>query len=204
MHHIPPDRQGRFSTCHCKGSDVVIAYRSTPGSKIPGRGVARQPPGRRPAPHRFPSAQALAYVINELDSTLTTYRQDRDSGRRRPADHSVDAIRVHRLQHRRRDLGRSRGPQRLRLQPRPRQHRRVRHRSCKGNADACANGCRPRRHRASSPSTPDQRFPVRRQPGLAARSSATGSAVTVGLADPVAGQGRQPSLHRLQCVSESP
>ena len=43
-----------------------------------GRGVAR--PSAAPRHIDFHPAKALAYVINELDSTITTYRQDRRSG----------------------------------------------------------------------------------------------------------------------------
>ena len=63
-----------------KGSDAVIAYRLD-AKRGAGRGRARGCPARRrAAPYRLPSRKALAYVINELDSTLTTYRQDRRSG----------------------------------------------------------------------------------------------------------------------------
>ena len=117
-------------------------------------------PGAAPRHIDFHPTKALAYVINELDSTLTTYRQDRKSGQLTPIQRiPVDAVGFHRLQHRRRDLGRSRRPQRLRLQPRPRQHRRVRHRSGQGHARRRASGCRPRAAcRASSAFDPRQRF----------------------------------------------
>ena len=81
VHHIPLDRQGRFFYVPCKGSDVVIAYRLDTRRKIlveAARVTAR--PGAAPRHIDFHPRKALAYVINELDSTLTTYRQDRDSG----------------------------------------------------------------------------------------------------------------------------
>ena len=113
------------------------------------------------------------------NSTITTYRQDRTSGAARAAaGRSLHAVRLHRLQHRRRDRGRSRRPQRLCLQPRPRQHRRVRHRSGQGHARRRGSGCRPRAAcRASSASIPrsvSSMSPTR----AAIRSSATGSGAT--------------------------
>jgi 6-phosphogluconolactonase (cycloisomerase 2 family) len=81
VHHIPLDRQGRFFYVPCKGSDVVIAYRLDPKRKIlveAARVTAR--PGAAPRHIDFHPRKALAYVTNELDSTLTTYRQDRESG----------------------------------------------------------------------------------------------------------------------------
>ena len=46
----------------------------------------RSPPGPAPAPRHidFHPAARVAYVINELDSTVTTYRQDRKSGKLTP------------------------------------------------------------------------------------------------------------------------
>ena len=81
VHHIPLDRQGRFFYVPCKGSDVVIAYRLDPKRRVlveANRVVAR--PGAAPRHIDFHPKKALAYVTNELDSTLTTYRQDRRTG----------------------------------------------------------------------------------------------------------------------------
>ena len=81
VHHIPLDAQGRFFYVPCKGSDAVIAYRLDTRRKIlveAARVTAR--PGAAPRHIDFHPAKALAYVINELDSTITTYRQDRRSG----------------------------------------------------------------------------------------------------------------------------
>lgn len=81
VHHIPLDRQGRFFYVPCKGSDAVIAYRLDARRRIlveAARVAAR--PGAAPRHIDFHPTRALAYVINELDSTLTTYRQDRRSG----------------------------------------------------------------------------------------------------------------------------
>jgi 6-phosphogluconolactonase (cycloisomerase 2 family) len=81
VHHIPLDRQGRFFYVPCKGSDVVIAYRLDTRKKIlveAARVTAR--PGAAPRHIDFHPRKAFAYVINELDSTLTTYRQNRETG----------------------------------------------------------------------------------------------------------------------------
>jgi 6-phosphogluconolactonase (cycloisomerase 2 family) len=81
VHHIPLDRQGRFFYVPCKGSDVVIAYRLDTSRRVlveAARVTAR--PGAAPRHIDFHPRRSLAYVINELDSTLTTYRQDRTSG----------------------------------------------------------------------------------------------------------------------------
>lgn len=84
-HHIPLDRQGRFFYVPCKGSDCVVAYRLDEKRRVlveAARVIAR--PGAAPRHIDFHPRKALAYVINELDSTITTYRQDRRSGRLTP------------------------------------------------------------------------------------------------------------------------
>lgn len=81
VHHIPLDRQGRFFYVPCKGSDAVVAYGLDTKRRIlveAARVAAR--PGAAPRHIDFHPVKPLAYVINELDSTLTTYRQDRRSG----------------------------------------------------------------------------------------------------------------------------
>ncbi|HEX9557452.1 MAG TPA: lactonase family protein [Reyranella sp.] len=81
VHHIPLDRQGRFFYVPCKGSDAVVAYRldARRGVLVEAARVAGRP-GAAPRHIDFHPRKALAYVINELDSTVTTYRQDRASG----------------------------------------------------------------------------------------------------------------------------
>ena len=81
VHHIPLDRTGRFFYVPCKGSDAIVAYRLDARRKIlveAARVDAR--PGAAPRHIDFHPTKALAYVINELDSTITTYRQDRQAG----------------------------------------------------------------------------------------------------------------------------
>ena len=80
-HHNPLDRQGRFFYLPTKGADSVIAYRLDTRRCVAmyvGEVAAR--PGAGPRHIDFHPRRALAYVINELDSTITTYRQNRQSG----------------------------------------------------------------------------------------------------------------------------
>ena len=84
-HHIPLDRQGRFFYVPCKGSDCVVAYRldEKRGVLVEAARVTARP-SAAPRHIDFHPVKALAYVINELDSTITTYRQDRRSGKLTP------------------------------------------------------------------------------------------------------------------------
>jgi 6-phosphogluconolactonase (cycloisomerase 2 family) len=84
-HHNPLDRQGRFFYVPNKGADSVITYRldRRRGIAVAVNQVAARP-GAAPRHIDFHPRKALAYVINELDSTITTYRQDRASGRLTP------------------------------------------------------------------------------------------------------------------------
>jgi 6-phosphogluconolactonase (cycloisomerase 2 family) len=84
-HDIPLDRQGRFFYVPCKGSDAVVAYRLDTKRRVlveASRVAAR--PSAGPRHIDFHPRRALAYVINELNSTITTYRQDRATGRLTP------------------------------------------------------------------------------------------------------------------------
>jgi 6-phosphogluconolactonase len=84
-HDIPLDGQGRFFYVPCKGGDCVISYRldSRRGALVETSRVAARP-GAGPRHIAFHPRRALAYVLNELDSTITSYRQDRRSGRLSP------------------------------------------------------------------------------------------------------------------------
>ena len=84
-HHIPLDRQGRFFYVPCKGSDCVVTYRLDEKRRVlveVARVTAR--PSAAPRHIDFHPRKALAYVLNELDSTITTYRQDRRYGKLTP------------------------------------------------------------------------------------------------------------------------
>jgi 6-phosphogluconolactonase (cycloisomerase 2 family) len=73
-HHNPLDREGKHFFLPCKGGDVVIAYRLDRrlGVLVEASRVASRP-GAGPRHIDFHPRKPLAYVINELDSTITTY-----------------------------------------------------------------------------------------------------------------------------------
>jgi len=75
-HHNPLDREGEHFFLPCKGGDVVIAYRldRKRGVLVEAARVACRP-GAGPRHIDFHPKKPLAYVINELDSTITTYRK---------------------------------------------------------------------------------------------------------------------------------
>ncbi len=76
-HHNPLDREGKHFFLPCKGGDVVVSYRLDRKKGVAveaGRVVSR--PGAGPRHIDFHPTRALAYVINELNSTITTYRKD--------------------------------------------------------------------------------------------------------------------------------
>ncbi|UYN97581.1 MAG: lactonase family protein [Enhydrobacter sp.] len=84
-HHIPLDPSGRFFYVPCKGGDCVVSYRLdarrrvlVETSRVAGR------PSAGPRHIDFHPTRPLAYVLNELDSTITTYRRDRSSGALKP------------------------------------------------------------------------------------------------------------------------
>lgn len=75
-HHNPLDREGKHFFLPCKGGDVVISYRLDMKRGIAieaGRVTSR--PGAGPRHIDFHPRKPFAYVINELDSTITTYRK---------------------------------------------------------------------------------------------------------------------------------
>jgi len=80
-HHNPLDRAGRTFYLPFKGSDCVIGYRldARRGVLVETSRVAARP-SAGPRHIDFHPRKPFAYVINELDSTITTYRQDAASG----------------------------------------------------------------------------------------------------------------------------
>jgi 6-phosphogluconolactonase (cycloisomerase 2 family) len=75
-HHNPLDRSGRYFFLPCKGGDTVISYRLDRRRSIlveVSRVAAR--PGAAPRHIAFHPRGPFAYVVNELDSTITTYSQ---------------------------------------------------------------------------------------------------------------------------------
>jgi 6-phosphogluconolactonase (cycloisomerase 2 family) len=84
-HDIPLDPRGRFFYVPCKGGDCVVSYRldARRGVLVETSRVSARP-GAGPRHIGFHPRRALAYVLNELDSTITTYRQDRRTGKLTP------------------------------------------------------------------------------------------------------------------------
>ncbi|SJZ52087.1 6-phosphogluconolactonase, cycloisomerase 2 family [Enhydrobacter aerosaccus] len=76
-HHNPLDREGRHFFLPCKGGDSIISYRVNrkKGVLVEAARVAARP-GAGPRHIAFHPRRPLAYVVNELDSTITTYRKD--------------------------------------------------------------------------------------------------------------------------------
>ena len=86
-HHCPFDRTGRFIVVPDKGLDKVFVYRlDTARGKLvpssPADVVARA--GAAPRHVGFHPTQPYAYVINELDSTITAYHFDPDKAALKP------------------------------------------------------------------------------------------------------------------------
>jgi 6-phosphogluconolactonase len=86
-HHCPFDRTGRFIVVPDKGLDKVFVYRldTARGKLVPSNPadvVARS--GAAPRHVGFHPTQPYAYVINELDSTITSYHFDPDKGALKP------------------------------------------------------------------------------------------------------------------------
>jgi len=81
------DRQGRFVVVPDLGLDAVFVYRLDTAS---GKLVANDPPsvtarpGAGPRHVDFHPSKPYAYVVNELDSTIATYRFDPERGELKP------------------------------------------------------------------------------------------------------------------------
>jgi 6-phosphogluconolactonase len=86
-HDVPFDRRGRFVVVPDKGLDKVFVYRLNTAI---GKLVANEPPsvtarpGAGPRHADFHPTKPFAYVINELDSTIATYRFDPERGELKP------------------------------------------------------------------------------------------------------------------------
>jgi 6-phosphogluconolactonase len=80
-HFNPFDPSGRYVIVPDKGLDRVFSYRFERGALQPAAtpfATAREGAGPRSAV--FHPQRPMAYVVNELDSTLTSYRFDPDTG----------------------------------------------------------------------------------------------------------------------------
>jgi 6-phosphogluconolactonase (cycloisomerase 2 family) len=86
-HHCPFDRTGRFIVVPDKGLDQMFVYRLDAAS---GKLVAADPPsvgaraGAAPRHVDFHPTRPFAYVINEIDSTITVYQFDPEKGMLKP------------------------------------------------------------------------------------------------------------------------
>jgi 6-phosphogluconolactonase len=86
-HHCPFDRTGRFIVVPDKGLDRVFVYRLDASA---GKLTAANPPwvdaraGAAPRHVDFHPARPFAYVINEIDSTITTYQFEPEKGMLKP------------------------------------------------------------------------------------------------------------------------
>jgi len=85
-HDIAFDPRGRFCLVPDKGLDAVFVFRVDAGGTLvpatPPSAATR--PGAGPRHAGFHPTGPFAYVLNELDSTLTTYRFDADTGALEP------------------------------------------------------------------------------------------------------------------------
>ena len=80
-HFNPFDPSGRWVIVPDKGLDRVFSYRFEGGALSPAASAfAQTREGAGPRSAVFHPDKALAYVVNELDSTLTTYRFNSDVG----------------------------------------------------------------------------------------------------------------------------
>src|SRR5262249_34673338 len=74
-HRVESDPPGRFIVVPDKGLDVVFPYRlDTAARKLVHAATAQAREGSGPRHVAFDPAGRNAYVINELDSTVTAYR----------------------------------------------------------------------------------------------------------------------------------
>jgi 6-phosphogluconolactonase (cycloisomerase 2 family) len=86
-HHCPFDRAGRFIVVPDKGLDKIFVYRLDASS---GKLAAANPPsiaaraGAAPRHVDFHPTRPFAYVINEIDSTITTYQFEPEKGVLKP------------------------------------------------------------------------------------------------------------------------
>jgi 6-phosphogluconolactonase (cycloisomerase 2 family) len=82
-HDIPLDPSGRFAVVPDKGLDRVFVFRldTASGQLVPtSQGSIKARPGAGPRHAAFHPRAPYLYVINELDSTVSGYRFDADSG----------------------------------------------------------------------------------------------------------------------------
>ncbi|MBN8494255.1 MAG: lactonase family protein [Burkholderiales bacterium] len=84
-HFNPFDPSGRFVVVPDKGLDRIFSFRFIGGALVPADvpfAVTRE--GAGPRHLAFHPTRSLTYVVNELDSTVTTYRWHAESGALEP------------------------------------------------------------------------------------------------------------------------
>lgn len=82
-HQIVCDRSGRHVFVPCRSGNLVAQYRFDPGTGrlVPGApAFVEAAPGAGPRHIAFHPSERFAYVINELDGTMTSYRYDAGAG----------------------------------------------------------------------------------------------------------------------------
>src|SRR5262249_17579119 len=85
-HQVELDPTGQFIIVPDKGLDLVFSYRIDPVARklVPAPKAAQAGEGAGPRHVAFEPAGQAAYVLNELDSTVTAYRFDRTTGSLEP------------------------------------------------------------------------------------------------------------------------
>src|SRR6516162_4617403 len=146
-HNAVFDPNGRFVAVPDKGLDRVFVFRLDAAN---GKLSPNDPPfvatraGAGPRHIAFHPQVPLAYVINELGSSVTTYRFDPQRGSLQP----IQILPSIPANYTGNNTGRNRRgplrPRRLRLEPRTRQHRDFCRRSARRDADAGGLGTDPR------------------------------------------------------------
>ena len=126
-HCVTFDPAGRFLFVCDLGLDKVMIYRfdAEQGKLTPHEpAFASVKPGAGPRHMAFRPDGRFAYVINELDSTITAFAYDAEAG---TADGSANRLHIaaalRRLQHDGRNRSASQRQIRVRLEPRPRERR---------------------------------------------------------------------------------
>lgn len=79
-HDIPLDPSGQFAVVPDKGLDRVFVFRLDSQLRQTDQQSVKSKPGAGPRHAAFHPSAPFLYVINELDSTVSTYRYDPDTG----------------------------------------------------------------------------------------------------------------------------
>ena len=161
------DPSGRFIAVPDLGFDRIFVFRldAATGKLTPNDPpFVKTRPGAGPRHIAFHPKMPLAYVINELGSSVTTYRFDPQRGSLQPIQIVPSTPpRLHRRQSRRRGRRRALRPRGLCLEPWPRQHRGFRRQCPRGDPDPAGLGTDPRQVPALFLPRSCSQDPLRRQ-----------------------------------------